>query len=150
MGNEHWLGPLLGDQLAWERLPPQYGAESDRRNGRGLQDDVPLRGFKKAVAALTEGIADFDAYAKLRGHLQAAARASPGSIGAYHMHMVFTVLVASDWVAARVVDWWPVSESAGTMQGLRCIYGAGLTGKAAPGALRELWRRLAGSCEAQR
>ena len=36
------------------------------------------------------------------------------------------------------------------MQGLRCIYGADLTGKAAPGALRELWHRLAGSCEVQR
>ena len=65
------------------------------------------------------------------------------------MHMVFSVLVASGWVAPRVVDSWPVGDSAGTMQGLRSIFGAGLTGKAATGALRELWRRLAGAGELQ-
>ena len=35
------------------------------------------------------------------------------------------------------------------MQGLRCVYGAGLTDRAAIGAVRELWRRLAGASELQ-
>ena len=63
----------------------------------GFKSLYRSKGFKDAVAALTEGIADFDAYAKLRGHLEAAARVSPGSIGKYHMHMVFSALVASGW-----------------------------------------------------
>ena len=63
------------------------------------------------------------------------------------MHMAFTVVVASTWVATRVVDDWPVGDDAGTMQGLRLIYGQGLARRDATGALRELWRRLAGHGE---
>ena len=115
----------------------------------GFKSLYRSEGFRGAVAVLTEGIADFGAYAQLRRHLGAAARESPGSIGHYHMHMVFTVLVASGWVAHRVVDSWPVANSAGTMEGLRAIYGAGLTGRDANRALSELWRRLAGAGELQ-
>lgn len=103
--------------------------------------------FKGAVAKLNEGIADFGTYAELRKDLKAAAKAVPGSIGKYHMHMVLSVLVASALVATRVVDDWPVGDDAGTMQGLRLIYGQGLARRDATGALRELWRRLAGHGE---
>ncbi len=133
------------------------GCGFPREKGQSRIDDMIVgfkslyrsKGFKDAVAALSEGIADFDSHEKLLDHLKVAARACPGSIGNYHMHMVFTVLVASGWLAPRVVNEWPISVSAGTMQGLRCIYGAGLTGRAAIGALRELWRRLAGAGELQ-
>ena len=97
MGEGHRLGPLLGDQLARDRLPREK--EQSRIDAMlvGFKSLYRSKGFKDAVAALTEGIADFDAYAKLRGHLEAAARVSPGSIGKYHMHMVFSALVASGW-----------------------------------------------------
>lgn len=98
---------------------------------------------------LAAGIPDFDAYAELRGNLHAAARSSPGSMGKYHMHMAYSVLVGSGWVKTRVVDWWPVADNAGTMRGLRGVFGKGLRGKAAIDALRELWHRLARAGELQ-
>ena len=107
------------------------------------------KGFASATAKLAEGIADFDAFGMLRRDLKAAAKAVPGSIGKYHMHMVFSVLVASGWVATRVVNDWPVGDDAGTMDGLRLIFGKGLARSQADDALRELWRRLAGAGEVQ-
>ena len=143
------LGLYSATNLPGSGFPRERGQSRVDAMLAGFKSLYRSKGFKDAVAALTRGIADFDAHATLRGHLQAASRVSPGCIGKYHMHMVFTVLVASGWVAPRVVDAWPVGDSAGTMQGLRSIYGAGLAGRDAIEALRELWRRLAGAGELQ-
>lgn len=99
--------------------------------------------FKKSAAMLGQGIRSFADFDRLRRALQASAKANPGALGQYHLHMQFSLLVGMEWVKPLYVNWWSIAGDAGTITALRRIFGPELQGRNALNALRELWHRLA-------
>ena len=110
---------------------------------KGLQRLRRSKEFKRAVKLLDDGVDGVGAFHLIRRALQAMAKANRGALGAYHLHMVFSLLVAMDWIPSRYVTWWSVAGDAGTIHGLGQVYRCKPYGGQAFAALAELWHRLA-------
>ena len=110
---------------------------------QGLQRLRRSKEFKKAVKLLGDGVDGIGAFNLARRALQAMAQANHGALGSYHLHMVFSVAVAMEWIPSRYVTWWSVAGDAGTSEGLGQVFRCKLTGGQRFPALAELWRRLA-------
>ena len=74
--------------------------------------------------------------------LQALAKRNPGSLGGYHLHMVFAILIPMGWLPCHTVSWYPIAAQAGTIQGLRQVYGSALPASRALDALKQLFQQL--------
>ena len=109
----------------------------------GLQRLRRSKEFKKAVKLLDDGVDGVGAFDQVRRALQAMAKANPGALGSYHLHMVLSMAVAMEWIPSRYVTWWSVAGDAGTIQGLGEVYRCKPSGGQGFPALAELWRRLA-------
>ena len=110
----------------------------------GLQRLARSSAFRLAAKLLKEGVDTVDKFDAVRRALQATSKSNPGSLGDYHLHMVFSIVVAMDWIPARVVTWWPVARCAGTATALQNILRGRIDGRDVHAALAELWRRFAG------
>ena len=109
----------------------------------GLQRLRRSKEFTKAAKLLDDGVGSVGTFDLTRRALQALAKANKGALGPYHLHMVFSVAVAMEWIPSRCVNWWSVAGGAGTTEGLGKVYLVKPAGRLGFPALAELWRRLA-------